>query len=121
MRNMRLVLLVFGRADEANETAACRPSWLKRAHRILTRLGVASETSVAKVAQRSSQVHEILGARKLVRMRRLIGKRQVRRSRASASISTFISGFRSADTTTIVAAGRIAPKTSPCTVTTDSQ
>ena len=36
---------------------------------------------------------------------------QARRlSRASASISTFISGFSSAETTTIVAAGRIAPK-----------
>src|SRR4029077_17527617 len=40
---------------------------------------------------------------------------------ASASISTFISGFKSAETATIVAAGRIAPKTSPCTVTTASQ
>ena len=42
----------------------------------------------------------------------------VRLSRASASISTFISGLSSAETTTIVAAGRIAPKTSPCTFTT---
>src|SRR3546814_5214970 len=33
---------------------------------------------------------------------------------ASASISTFHSGRSSADTTTIVAAGRIAPNTAPC-------
>ena len=49
----------------------------------------------------------------------LYGRRPLRR--ASASISTFISGFNSAETTTIVAAGRIAPKTSPCTPTTGSQ
>ena len=41
-----------------------------------------------------------------------------RPSRASASISTFISGLRSAATTTIVAAGRMSPKTSPCTFST---
>jgi hypothetical protein len=55
------------------------------------------------------------------RMRAAYLEMSVRRSRASASISTFISGFNSAETTTIVAAGRIAPKTSPCTVTTASQ
>jgi hypothetical protein len=56
-----------------------------------------------------------------VRSGEAYGDAPVRRSLASASISTFISAFSSPVTTIIVAAGRISPNTSPWTFRTASK